>query len=510
MLNKSSSRFRALDAAEPFDVCIIGSGFAGTVIGKSLAERGIRTVIIESGESLSRWLFNTRIRTLAKHEVSGDTDYPLTRTHARAVGGTSNFWTGRSERLHPLDFEKNSYTPEGVFWPITYAEIEPYYQQAEETLRVRGGALSSYHAPRKNKLPLPPTTDISSLKSILAEVGVTVDDSPTATPAKGWRFFRVQKEILPDFLASPHALLVSGLTVTRLISNGDGRIIGAQAANLRGDSRIVRARCYVVACGGIESPRLLLLSRSKTFPNGIGNGHDRVGRGFNEHPGVNFYGSIRHRWSTIYPRHKIGRSHQFYDQFKHEGLGGVHPVFIQSWVLLHHQMRFKISNLPQNVLSILGRMRRALLHIGATVEMPPCDSNRVTLSENAKDCFGNPVAHLSFSYTEDDRKTLDRTRALIRQIYHSLDATDVKEADLTWSCHHIGTCRMGDNPKTSVVDRNLRVHESPNLHVCGSEVFVTGGGLQPVLTITALAHRLADHLASQFSRTATGTVVCKQ
>jgi choline dehydrogenase-like flavoprotein len=69
---------------------------------------------------------------------------------------------------------------------------------------------------------------------------------------------------------------------------------------------------------------------------------------------------------------------------------------------------------------------------------------------------------------------------------------------------------MGDNPKTSVVDRNLRVHESPNLHVCGSEVFVTGGGLQPVLTITALAHRLADHLASQFSRTATGTVVCKQ
>ena len=181
-LNKQSTNFRVLDAAEPFDVCVIGSGFAGTAIGKSLVERGVRTVIVESGRSLPRWLFDTRIRALAMYQTSGESNYPLTRTHARAIGGTSNFWTGRAERLHPLDFEKNAYTPQGASWPISYAEIEPYYEYAEKILRVRGGSLSHYHAPRRTDLPLPPGTDVSSLKAILAEVGVIVDDSPTATP----------------------------------------------------------------------------------------------------------------------------------------------------------------------------------------------------------------------------------------------------------------------------------------------------------------------------------------
>ena len=499
-MTKRSGEFSALESTQPFDVCIIGSGFAGTVLGKSLVERGVRTVMLESGGSLVRWLIDKRVKQLAAYETCGDTGYPRTRTKARALGGNSNFWTGRAERLRPSDFDDSAYTPQGASWPVTYAEMDPYYERSEEMLRVRGGVLSEYHPPRTNGVPLPPSSDISGLKAIMAEAGVTVDDSLTATPSKGWRIFRMAKELLPDFVASPHALLVSGMTVTRLMPDPDGRIVGAEARTMDGETKVVRARLYVVACGGIESPRLLLLSRSETFPNGIGNGHDRVGRGFNEHPGVNFYAKIPHRWSTIYPRHEMGRTHQFYDEFKRQGLGGVFPVFTQSWIFPNHLIQLRATALPNMLLSMLDRIKRAHLYIGATIEMVPCDDNRVTIAEDVKDRFGNPVASLSFSFTEADHRTLERTRALIRDIFNRLGARDVREAELTWSRHHIGTCRMGDDPKTSTVDRHLRVHESPNLYVGGCETFVTGGAVPPVLTITALSHRLADHLTERLRK----------
>ncbi len=224
-----------------------------------------------------------------------------------------------------------------------------------------------------------------------------------------------------------------------------------------------------------------------------------VGRGFNDHAAVNFYGKINHSWSTIYPSNKIGRTHQFYNTFRSEGLGSVLPVFRQAWVFPHHTMLWKLSKMPKNMLSSLSRIIRPTLYIGATIEMRLSDSNRVTLSEHMEDCFGTPLAHLTFSYTEEDRQTLNRSREIIRKIYNDLGATDVREAEVCFSRHHQTTCRMGENPRTSVVDPNLRVHECSNLYICGCEVFVTGGAVPPLLTIGALAYRLSDYLISRMN-----------
>jgi choline dehydrogenase-like flavoprotein len=222
-----------------------------------------------------------------------------------------------------------------------------------------------------------------------------------------------------------------------------------------------------------------------------------VGRGFNEHPAVNFYAKYRHSWETIKPTNKVGRSHQFYEHFRSEGLGSVLPVMRQSWVLAHHNMPLKLSKIPRNLVSVVSRILNPTLYIGAVIEMRISDSNRVMLSQNKRDYFGDPVAHLVFNYSEDDLKVLDRCRELVLDMYGKLGASDIFEAEVTWSRHHQGTCRMGASPKTSVVDRNLRVHETPNLYVGGCEVFATGGSMQPVLTITALMHRLADHLTTR-------------
>ena len=495
-----TKNFNIIDSNNTYDVCIIGSGPAGTVLAKSLVENGLRTIVLESGTNIFGWMANKKIRKMADFEFSGNTDYPHENTRAVLLGGTSNFWTGRCERLHPSDFDNHPYTPQENPWPITYNELDPYYLKAEKTLRVRGAERSKFTPPRTEPFPLQSKLDISYLKNLFGKVGVTVDDSPTATPAKSIRFFKVQKEVLPYFADNKNLLIVTGTSVTKLVPDKNNKIVSAEIKNLDGYQKSVKAKVFIVAANGMGSPRLLLLSKSEQFPNGIGNNYDRVGRGFNEHPAVNFYAQISHQLGTLYPSNKIGRSHQYYNTYRSEGLGSVLPVFRQSWILPHHNMPFTIANIPRNMLSVVKRFFRATLYIGVVVEMKISDTNRITLSEKLKDHFGNPLAHLTLNYSDEDLKLLDRSRQLVRDIYSKVGAKNIYEAQITFSRHHQGTCRMGDNPKTSVVDKNLKVHGCPNLFVAGAETFVTGGSMQPVTTIVALSHRLADHLIENFKK----------
>lgn len=489
----------ALRVSEPYDVCIIGSGPAGSVLATLLAEKKVRTLLVESGRGLSQWLFDNRMKRLAKYEFSGNTSYPLTKTRARLLGGNSNFWTGRCERFHPSDFLRHPYTPKENPWPIDYSDLDHFYEMAEKTLRVRGNPTRSQHSPpRLQPLPISSNADIKFLSHLIGKLHIDVDDSPTATPSKTIRFFKVQREVLPRFLKSPFGFLVAGVTATKLIGGDGNGISGVQLQTLKGDKETARARIFVLACGGIENSRLLLLSKSEQFPTGVGNRSDWVGRGFNEHPAVNFYARIPHSWETLKPTNKIGRTHQFYQTFRSEGLGSILPVFRQAWILPHHVMPFRLSGLPRLAINALGRFKKATLYIGATIEQKISDQNRITLSPNQNDVFGNPIAKLNFSFCEEDLHLFDRCRELASSWYNEVGAEDVFEADITWSRHHQGTCRMGTNPNTSVVDSNLKVHESSNLYVCGSDVFVTGGAMQPCLSIVAFAHRLADHLVLRF------------
>ena len=205
------------------------------VLGRTLAGQGARVLMLESGRDLVAWLANARIRSLARYEASGDTDYPLSRTTSRLLGGNSNFWTGRCERFHPSDFEPHAYTPPENPWPITYADLDPYYDQAERLLRVRGGPRSSFSPPRRAPLPLPPSPDISFLKELGAALGVAFEESATATPTKTLRIFKVQRELLPAFLASERSALVTGVSVTRLLAGPDRRIVGAEVKRHRRD-----------------------------------------------------------------------------------------------------------------------------------------------------------------------------------------------------------------------------------------------------------------------------------
>ena len=426
-------RIGILDDRAEFDVGIVGCGFGGTVLAQHLVARGVKTLVLESGGGLARWLADRRLHQLAAYEHSGNTDYPLKHTKARALGGNSNFWTGRAERFHPSDFRTHPYTPRGNHWPISYGDLEPYYGRAEQTLQVRGGDFSPHAAPRSSGLPFPPTTDIGPLRAILAPANVTLDYSATATPRRAVRFFRVNREILPSFISSPHLALIPNATVTRLDTDASGRVFAAEVAALDGSRRRAHARTWIIACGGIETPRLLLLSRSARFPYGIGNTHDRVGRGFNEHASVNFYGRFRHHRGTIRVRHKIGRSHQFYERYRDAGLGALLLSVIQSWAFPNHLFRFRWTSIPRGAAAIVGRIARPTLYLGATIEMVIRPDNRVMLSSHQRDCFDNPSAHLVFNWADEDRRMLECARELILDIFHRLGITDVAEAEGNFS-----------------------------------------------------------------------------
>jgi len=464
----------ALEGALPFDVCIVGSGPAGAVLGLDLVERGRRVVMLEAG---SRRPGSCPSGEDDAFQSSGAINYPLASSRYRGMGGTSNLWSGACPRLHPLDFQRNAYTPDGAAWPISYADLEPHYERAEKTLRVHGGVLSGHHPPRRGDLPFPARLDNASLKAVMGTLGIVVDNSPISIGRRGREGVRVSTDLLPRFTKSTSAALVCGATVTGLLLDSAGKVIAAEVRGAHGERAVAEARVFVVAAGGVETPRLLLLSRSRLFPRRAGNAGGLVGRYFTEHLRVAFEGRTGHKGLS-----GAGRCHQYYEPFKRRGLGSV-------------ILGFGVHD---------GAGGRDL-RISADIEMWPSATNRVELAPERRDRFGLSGLCLSLTLSEKDRETTNHVKALIRKIYDDLGGSDVIEVTgpervPPWLSHHMGTCRMGDNAETSVTDANLRVHGSPNLFLLGSAVFVTGGASNPTLTIAALAHRLADFLCSEGSR----------
>jgi len=496
----SSGRFGDIDENAMFDVCIIGSGFAGGVLGDALVKQGIKTVILESGPDPRGKTVDPRFQQLNAFRSIGPIVYPVTSSRFRGLGGTSWLWGGICTRLHPRDFEKSTYSG-GASWPITYKDLQPFYRQAEAALRVRGGGSSKYHPPRSEKYPLPADRDVSPLEAMVAKAGIILSDMPYSTSISSKPSFfsdrfgpRVQMtdSHLPNFQKSSYGSLFSEVTVTRLLADESGLIRGAEVKDLDRNVKILRARVYVVACGGLESPRLLLLSRSSSFPTGIGNNHDLVGRFFTEHRPAVFIGQVTMDWRNFSYYALKGFSYQFYEKFKNAGMGGMRLGFdLEGAVDRADFSTAEVGN-------ILNRILNRRLEITVGSEMKPTFSNRVILDAEARDYFGNSQGNLFLKESEDEIKTLNAAKEIVRKVYADLGAKNVEELPRNvWAHHHMGTCRMGDDARTSVVDRNLQVHGTRNLFVGGSAPFVTSGTAHPTLSLTALSLRLAEYLRLQ-------------
>jgi glucose dehydrogenase len=464
-----------------FDVCIIGSGPAGSILGTRLAQAGLRTAILEAGVNPSEMAKNGKFALVNQATMSGDQPYAVTATRAMMPGGTSALWTGNTPRLVPIDFEQNAYTPEGARWPVTYAEMDPYYERAEDSLHVTGESNVRYVPPRTHPLPEERPGGNRVLKAMLREVGVVAFNTFRSRMPDGGPI-RVARDVLPQFVAEPTAAFVSGVSVRRLLSDLPGRIDGLLVSDIDGVTSILRARAYVVAAGAVESARLLLLSKSEQFPYGLGNANDQVGRTFADHQMFNFTSQARDPrligWEDV---PQVVRSFQFYERFKRQGLGSL------------------------ALTALISEQAEGLeLRITGECELEPRPENRVTLNRDVLDPWGDPVAHLHFSMSERDRRTrVEATRTIV-SLLAGMGGQGIQELPSHWGHHHLGTVRMGEDERISVVDRNLRIHGVRNAYVLTSGNFVTSGPANPTLLIAAFAHRLSDHLIDEFRQGAFG------
>jgi choline dehydrogenase-like flavoprotein len=298
---------------------------------------------------------------------------------------------------------------------------------------------------------------------------------------------------LPAFRKSPHGTLVCGATATALFTDATGRVTGMELQAVGKEPRTARAQRYVIACGGVESARLLLLSRGPAFPRGIGNHADLVGRCFMEHVSAAIgSGTVRGLWDPRSGYEQVFSESAFIEA-KEMGLGGVRLRLRFSRERIDLELRRPWETLRRT----LRAVRVGEVNAKVSIEMEPSPENRIVLDERRRDVFGNPGAALLLQATQRDRKTMRFAEEIVRRVLPQLGAREIRvEAGLTqWEHHHTGTCRMGDDPRTSVVDRNLRVHGCDNLYVTGSAPFVTSSTSNPTLTLVALSLRLADHLS---------------
>jgi choline dehydrogenase-like flavoprotein len=279
--------------------------------------------------------------------------------------------------------------------------------------------------------------------------------------------------------------------------NASGEIGAVVYGGLDKVKRRLTARIFVLAGGAVENARLLLLSAARPFPGGLANRSGLVGKRFMSHPAIDVIGRSRDK---VYP-YRIGFSTAMSRQFAIERDRATQGSFLLEFLN-------SAGPTPDRIAVASGLTGEALrrrvqeefghwLGIRVYVEQLPDRANSISLNPRVRDYFGSPVPHVHYSLSRYERSAVDDARGVAGRILTALGLSEVRATRLSFAGHQIGTHRMGTDPRTSVVDPDLRAHDVPNLYLVGSGCFVTASASPPTLTIVALAIRAAEHIAGQ-------------
>ncbi len=503
------------------DICVIGAGAAGIAIAHALIGTGLRVALIESG-GLE---FESPTQALAAGTIKGPGKEPTDVSRLRYFGGSTNHWAGWCRPLDAIDFAHRPAIP-GSGWPITPATLAPYYPRAAALCEL-------------------PQTDWDN---------PAIPDAPAFDPARlALRIFQVSpptrfgEAYRPALEAAPNITVYLHANATELLTNPTAtRVERIAVRTLAHTAFTVTALETVLATGGLENPRLLLLSR-RTRPTGLANDHDMVGRCFMDHPWIPLAGHIRFADNARIPPLLLGE----------------HPTAVAALLPSPALLRAepigsfravltplaRVTESLDSLRSLLGaaagltwppdaweHLRRILADtdlaadrlyrrltgaatspfttpprpgappqgaiIDLNIEQAPNRDSRVTLGPD-RDALGQPRLILDWRLSETEHRTFARALHLLGLEFGRLGLGRVNIAaaqapwpppDIRGSRHHMGTTRMSTDPRQGVVDADCRVHGIANLSIAGSSVFPTAGAANPTLTIVALALRLADRL----------------
>jgi choline dehydrogenase-like flavoprotein len=514
------------------DVGIVGAGAAGGILALELGRRGVKVVVLESGprhdfarrgEYVRAYLrredpWRSRLEGQDRHTIGGRVQYSLAGQRARGIGGSTLHWEGYALRFHESDFRLRSRYGLADDWPISYADLEPYYGRAEAALGIAGVPDDPWASPRSTPFPLP-AFPFSYSDGLFAracgtlrvafhhlpqarnsvpyggraqcQACATCQVCPTGAKAS------IDLTHAPAAEATGNVRILSDATALRLEVDRAGVVGAAVYAHPDRIERRLSARIFVLAAGAVENVRLLLLSTSTGFPGGLANRSGLLGKLFMSHPAVNVTGRAR---DNVYP-HRIGFSTAMSRQFAVRADRATRGAFLLEFLN-------SASPTPAQLAVASGLTGEALRrhvqqefgrHLGVRVycEQLPESANSISLSPRVRDYFGSPAPHVTYNVGRYERDAIEEGKQVAGRILQTMGVTDIRATKLFMAAHQIGTHRMGADPRTSVVDANLRTHDVPNLYLVGSGAFVTASASPPTLTIAALAIRAAEHIAAR-------------
>jgi choline dehydrogenase-like flavoprotein len=530
------------------DFVIVGSGAAGGVVARELAQAGLTAVLMEQGpkftprtythDELRDWYLGGITNDVVKNPQTFRDDegkkaelqqFKPALWYGRAVGGGSLHYTANFWRFHEIDFNERSVLgaiPGTGFadWPLTYADLEPYYTKVEWEIGVSGLAgVNPFDPPRSKPYPMPPLPVKSS--GVLFERGarklgwhpVPAPMAINSVPYRGrsacvhcgfCHGFACEVgakassliTVIPEAEATGRCEVRSDSYVFRIETSKAGRATGVTYFDRDRTERFQRARAVIVCANGAETPRLLLMSASSQFRHGLANSSGLVGKYLMFNTNSRTVGVFEHELNEYKSVQVTRIVHDFYDSDPARGYYGGGGLDARmgpqptTWALRTAtegpswggEFKARLREFPRG-------MQVACHGTSLAIE-----SNNVTLDPELKDAWGLPALRVTYRDHPDDLATsrfLQDRGAEILEAAGALRVTRAPVAPQTSSVHLLGTCRMGNDPRTSVIDKYHRSHDVPNLFLCDGSSLVTSGRGQPTMTIQALAFRAGEHIA---------------
>jgi len=502
-----------------YDFCIVGVGACGGLLAKELSEKGFSVIGLDAGpryklnmdivndEAEMLKLFWNEPRTYAGKD-------PIHIMSGFGIGGGTLVWCGVTPRFHESDFRIYSRDGVGVDWPISYKDLAPYYDRVERDFGVSGNHMENTFEVPRGPFPMP-AIEWSWANQILAKGVEKVGAKPLHGPlAIASQPYRGREECVKcGFCISGCPSTAKSCTLTGFVPEAE-----ANGAEIRAESFVynisydakknrvtaveyydeslkehrVLAKAVILTAHPMETTRLLLLSANSTFPEGLSNSSGLVGKNYMGHWVASVYGIFEQKmnafkgpvmgnlivqdWYETNPKNDFARGYTLEDFLPHPYYYGVAgPPF---W---GQELKDMIKSYDHtHGWWICG-------------EGLPNDNNTLTLDPEVKDHRGLPVARLTHEWTENDKKIRAHAKKMSVATLEAAGATKVYVGK-DMAAHPMGTVRMGEDPAKSVVNSYCQSHDIPNLFICDSSVFVTGGGTNLTLTAMAIAGRSGDYM----------------
>lgn len=517
-----------------YDALIIGSGAGGGPLALKFSQAGLRVLVLERGPRHSPREYAHDATGLGPQDliprveddphtvVTRKTSVPL-RTAlgwtASCVGGGTVHMGGYFYRFHPDDLRMRSRFgdyEELADWPYDYAALEPWYAVAEQEVGVSGLAgVNPFEGPRSTPFPLPPLDAhplAAALEEACARRGLHAFPTPRSINSRPYQGRPAcayclecsglgcpvgargssQAALLPRAEATGHCEVRARCHVREVTVGPDGRATGCVYLDVEGQEHRVTARVVCVCCSSVESARLLLLSRSPRFPNGLANGSGRVGRHLQFH-------------AVTMAQARLPR-----DRLPGALLENPHP-FIGRSVMDHYFLPDGVSDLPKGGILRFGRgppvpesrdgaKASDVLFCEVFHDFLPNAGTFVELDPEVKDRWGLPVARIHLDRPRHHVRAGQWLLARTFELFRDLGAEECVPLIVGGTSSYLvqGTCRAGDDPETSVLDGHCQTHEVDNLFVVDGSFMPTSGGAAPTLTILANSFRSADHIVRRF------------